>query len=135
MLAHPQLGRGVPLLLLANKHDLPTALAPVEIAQARTRGGRGPALRAARPAGQVPRRARSPRRYFLAPLVEPAAFPRVPLANFGHPTLCPSSHAPHQALRLEDIRQRPWQIVPSNALTGEGLDRGVDWLAGKLLSR
>jgi signal recognition particle receptor subunit beta len=33
MLGHPQLGRGVPLLLLANKRDLPTALSPVEIAQ------------------------------------------------------------------------------------------------------
>jgi ADP-ribosylation factor family len=40
-----------------------------------------------------------------------------------------------QALRLEDIRERPWQIVPSNALTGEGLDRGLDWLAEKLLCR
>ncbi|KAI8473789.1 MAG: small Arf-related GTPase [Monoraphidium minutum] len=72
MLAHPLLGRNVPLLFLANKRDLPTALAPVEIAQ---------------------------------------------------------------ALRLEDIRQRPWQIVPSNALTGEGLDKGVEWLASKLLQR
>jgi ADP-ribosylation factor-like protein 6 len=36
---------------------------------------------------------------------------------------------------LEDIRQRPWQIVPSNALTGDGLDRGIEWLAGKLLQR
>ena len=53
-----------------------------------------------------------------------------PRAHKGTP---PTASA--QALRLEDIRQRPWQIVPSNALTGEGLDRGVDWLAGKLLQR
>lgn len=72
LLAHPMLGRSVPLLLLANKSDLPTALAAAEVAQ---------------------------------------------------------------ALRLEDIRAHPWQIVASNALTGEGLDRGVEWLAGKLLAR
>jgi hypothetical protein len=40
-----------------------------------------------------------------------------------------------QAFHLEDIRERPWQIVPSNALTGEGLDRGMDWLAEKLLRK
>eukprot|EP00775_Hariotina_reticulata_P012190 gene12190-12327_t len=38
-----------------------------------------------------------------------------------------------QALRLEEIKERPWQIVPSNALTGEGLDRGMDWLADKIM--
>jgi hypothetical protein len=38
-----------------------------------------------------------------------------------------------QALRLEEIKERPWQIVPSNALTGEGLDRGMDWLADKII--
>lgn len=37
-----------------------------------------------------------------------------------------------QALRLEEIKDRPWQIVPSNALSGEGLDKGTDWLAEKL---
>jgi hypothetical protein len=33
LLAHNQLGKRVPLLFLANKMDLPTALAPVELAQ------------------------------------------------------------------------------------------------------
>ncbi|WIA20041.1 hypothetical protein OEZ86_013696 [Tetradesmus obliquus] len=72
MLANQQLGRRVPLLFLANKMDLPSALTPVELAQ---------------------------------------------------------------AFHLEEIRERPWQIVPSNALTGEGLDRGMDWLAEKLLRK
>jgi hypothetical protein len=35
MLANPQLGRRVPLLFLANKMDLPSALTPVELAQVR----------------------------------------------------------------------------------------------------
>ncbi len=39
---------------------------------------------------------------------------------------------PVQALQLEEIKDRPWQIVPTNALDGEGLDRGMEWLAEKL---
>lgn len=38
-----------------------------------------------------------------------------------------------QALHLEELRDRPWQIVPSNALTGEGLEAGTDWLAEKIV--
>eukprot|EP00877_Chromochloris_zofingiensis_P013799 jgi/Chrzof1/8673/Cz03g20020.t1 len=72
MLSNPQLPGRVPLLFLANKKDLPTALPPVEIAQ---------------------------------------------------------------ALGLDDIREHPWQIVPTNALTGDGLDRAVDWLADRLLRK
>lgn len=34
-----------------------------------------------------------------------------------------------QALKLEEIRDKPWQIVHINALTGEGLEAGIDWLA------
>mmetsp|Transcript_21220 Transcript_21220/g.36145 ORF Transcript_21220/g.36145 Transcript_21220/m.36145 type:complete len:186 (+) Transcript_21220:102-659(+) len=68
MLSNPRLGK-VPILFLANKKDLPSALSPVEIAQ---------------------------------------------------------------ALKLEEIKDRPWQIVPSNALTGEGLDRGLEWLVDKV---
>jgi ADP-ribosylation factor-like protein 6 len=72
LLEHPDLGRAAPLLLLANKKDLPSALSPAEIAQ---------------------------------------------------------------ALQLEDIRQRPWHIAPSDALSGDGLGRAVDWLADQLLRR
>lgn len=35
LLTHHQLGKRVPMLFLANKMDLPTALAPVELAQVR----------------------------------------------------------------------------------------------------
>ena len=38
LLGHGQLGKRVPILFLANKMDLPTALAPVELAQASTMG-------------------------------------------------------------------------------------------------
>jgi ADP-ribosylation factor-like protein 6 len=38
-----------------------------------------------------------------------------------------------QALHLEEMQERPWQIAPTNGLTGEGLDKAMEWLAEKLL--
>lgn len=35
-------------------------------------------------------------------------------------------------LGLEDIRDKPWHICASNALSGEGLEEGVSWLADQL---
>lgn len=40
-----------------------------------------------------------------------------------------------QALRLEELRDRPWQIVATNGLSGEGLDRAMDWLGEKLIQK
>lgn len=34
-----------------------------------------------------------------------------------------------EALNLDAIKDRGWIIIPSKALTGEGLDRGMDWLS------
>mmetsp|Transcript_11273 Transcript_11273/g.38788 ORF Transcript_11273/g.38788 Transcript_11273/m.38788 type:complete len:119 (-) Transcript_11273:305-661(-) len=34
-----------------------------------------------------------------------------------------------QQLELERISDRPWHITPSNALTGIGIDEGLEWLA------
>jgi len=59
----------------------------------------------------------------------------VPLLFFANKMDIPNSLAAPDialALRLEDIKDRPINIVPSNALTGEGLDRGIDWLAGQV---
>jgi hypothetical protein len=124
LLGHPGLGRGVPLLFLANKKDLPTALSPVEIAQVGGRGGavfgapvrhggpyRRPRLRAGQPSTRGPA-----------------------CAERSRPSL-PAAPAARQALQLEDIRLRPWHIAPSDALTGDGLDAALDWLADKLLRR
>ncbi|XP_076018053.1 ADP-ribosylation factor-like protein 6 [Genypterus blacodes] len=33
-----------------------------------------------------------------------------------------------QLLCLENIKDKPWHICPSNAIKGEGLQEGVDWL-------
>jgi len=34
-----------------------------------------------------------------------------------------------QELELQRISDRPWHIAPSNALTGGGIDQGLEWLA------
>lgn len=35
-------------------------------------------------------------------------------------------------LKLETIKDKPWHICASNALTGEGLHEGVEWLTDQL---
>lgn len=61
---------------------------------------------------------------------------KVPVLFFSNKKDLPTALTPAeiaQALRLEDIKDRPWQIVPSNGLTGEGVDKGVEWLAERLV--
>ena len=58
-----------------------------------------------------------------------------PILVFANKADVPSSLSPvdvAQGLSLEDIETNPWQIVPSNALDGTGLQEGVDWLTGFL---
>ena len=40
-----------------------------------------------------------------------------------------------QSLQLQNIKDRPWQIVATNALTGDGLDSATEWLADALSSK
>ena len=69
-------------------------------------------------------------------LLHPSALhTQVPIIFFANKKDLPTALSPAeiaQALRLEDIKDRAWQIVPSNGLNGEGLDKGTDWLAEKL---
>mmetsp|Transcript_29310 Transcript_29310/g.40509 ORF Transcript_29310/g.40509 Transcript_29310/m.40509 type:complete len:187 (+) Transcript_29310:298-858(+) len=58
---------------------------------------------------------------------------KVPLLFFANKMDLPSSLSPvecAQALKLDEIKDKPWQIVPSNAISGEGLQKGTDWLLG-----
>lgn len=60
---------------------------------------------------------------------------KVPLLFFANKMDIPTALTPSDigiALRLADIKDRPINIFPSNALTGEGLDRGIEWLADKI---
>lgn len=59
---------------------------------------------------------------------------RVPILLFANKMDCVdalSSVKIAAGLNLEKIDNKPWQICSSNALTGEGLQNGVQWLTGK----
>lgn len=40
-----------------------------------------------------------------------------------------------QSLQLQNIKDRPWQIVATNALTGDGMESGTEWLVDALTSK
>lgn len=58
-----------------------------------------------------------------------------PFLIFANKMDVPSALSPvdiAQGLSLDEINGHPWQIVPSNALDGTGLQEGVDWLTNFL---
>lgn len=60
---------------------------------------------------------------------------KIPVIFFANKKDLPNALSPveiAQTLSLEDIKDRPWQIVPTNGLTGEGVDKGTDWLHSKV---
>lgn len=60
---------------------------------------------------------------------------RIPLLFLANKMDIPNAVGPvevAQALRLHDIKDKPWQIFATNAITGQGLDRAIDWLADLL---
>ena len=40
-----------------------------------------------------------------------------------------------QNLQLDKITDKPWHIASSNALTGEGLEEGINWLGHQMSRR
>lgn len=60
---------------------------------------------------------------------------RVPVLFFANKMDCIdalSSVKIAAGLNLEKIENKPWQICSSNALTGEGLQNGVQWLTAQI---
>lgn len=41
-------------------------------------------------------------------------------------------HLSFTALGLEKLKDKPWHISSSNALSGEGLQDGIQWLIGQI---
>ncbi|KAJ3023519.1 hypothetical protein HKX48_002682 [Thoreauomyces humboldtii] len=39
------------------------------------------------------------------------------------------------ALRLDTIRDRNWNIIPASAINGDGLTKGLEWLAAEINAR
>lgn len=91
---------GIPLLVLANKQDLLSALTPKEVCVFVHLCS---AL------------------YFFAPLVNPASL--VLNLLLRSPTLQLS-----ETLKLHNIRDRKWQIQACSAKSGEGLTEGITWV-------
>lgn len=60
---------------------------------------------------------------------------RFPMLFFANKMDCPSAMSSvrvSQLLRLDQVKDNPWHICGSNALTGEGLQEGVDWLTEQI---
>lgn len=60
---------------------------------------------------------------------------RIPILFYANKKDLPTALSPAEiaaGLGLDNIKDRPWQIVPSNGLTGEGVDMGCDWLVTEL---
>lgn len=58
-----------------------------------------------------------------------------PILFFANKMDMPGSQGPNEfveLLELSKMTDRNWQIMSSNALTGEGLEDGMKWLIGKL---
>ncbi|TPX59670.1 hypothetical protein PhCBS80983_g02287 [Powellomyces hirtus] len=58
-----------------------------------------------------------------------------PILIFANKSDVPGCMTPEQctaALGLDTIRDRNWNMIPSNAITGEGLAKGLEWLAAEL---
>jgi ADP-ribosylation factor-like protein 6 len=56
---------------------------------------------------------------------------KVPMLFFANKMDMPAAATPAecmQALQLQDISDRGWTIAPSNALSGDGVEDGLQWL-------
>ena len=59
----------------------------------------------------------------------------VPVLFFANKMDVPSAMPPDECsegMQLDGIRGRAWHILPSNAVTGDGIDDGVEWLCEQL---
>uniref|UniRef100_A0A7S1T9G5 ADP-ribosylation factor-like protein 3 n=1 Tax=Tetraselmis chuii TaxID=63592 RepID=A0A7S1T9G5_9CHLO len=71
----------------------------------------------------------------LAQLLEEDQLAAVPLLVFANKQDLVQAAPPDEiseALNLSDIRDRPWQIQPSSAITGDGLEDGMKWLVSQM---
>jgi ADP-ribosylation factor-like protein 6 len=60
---------------------------------------------------------------------------RVPVLFFANKMDLPSAMEPSDVMlnmALERITDKPWHIQASNALSGDGVDEGIAWLAEQL---
>ena len=71
-------------------------------------------------------------------LAHPSLPPGVPLVFFANKMDRPQALSAIecvQNLELDKIADKPWHIAQSNALTGEGLEEGINWLGNQMMRR
>lgn len=62
---------------------------------------------------------------------------RCPVLFFANKTDVPGALTPEECtaeLELDKIRDKPWHIVPSNAVTGIGVTQGIEWLCANIVA-
>lgn len=62
---------------------------------------------------------------------------RIPILFFANKMDIPGALSPEESmehLELDRIRDKPWHITSSNAVTGEGIEEGIEWLCESLAS-
>ncbi|GMI36890.1 hypothetical protein TrRE_jg11112 [Triparma retinervis] len=60
----------------------------------------------------------------------------LPLLFFSNKMDVPGALSPVEVMKgmeLEEIKDRPWHITASNAITGAGVEEGVAWLSEKII--
>lgn len=60
----------------------------------------------------------------------------IPILIFANKMDLPNAITPVECteeLRLHEITSRPWTIIPSVAINGDGLEEGVSWLTAKFV--
>ena len=61
-----------------------------------------------------------------------------PILLFANKMDLPGAMTPQECmeeLALDNIKAKPWRITASNAVTGEGIDEGIDWLCDVVSGR
>ena len=56
---------------------------------------------------------------------------QLPMLFFANKSDLPNAHSQQeiaQHMHLGEITDRPWHIQESNAVTGQGVDEGINWL-------
>ncbi|KAI3386963.1 hypothetical protein SNEBB_010450 [Seison nebaliae] len=60
----------------------------------------------------------------------------IPILFYGNKMDLPGANSPQyitEQMKLYEINDKPWRICASNALSGEGLSAGIDWLGNQIL--
>ena len=62
---------------------------------------------------------------------------KIPILFFANKMDVPGSMSPDvcaEELELFKVRDKPWHIMSSNAVTGQGVNEGIEWLCSQLAS-